>query len=892
MKLHTSWFVLALTLALSAAPWARAQEDLSAENLARAKAATVLVDLGRQGSGSGFLVDPCGLFATNRHVAEAAQPGATIKLALNSGQADQRIVSARVVALSEDADLALLKTDEPVKAEPLKLSDDTGLTELAKTIVFGYPYGKMLAEGGEPYPAISINVGRISSLRREGGKLERIQMDAATNPGNSGGPVLDKDGRVVGIVVSGIPGASVNFAIPAAKLLAMIKQPVLSLRAPEIAYAHRGDSRDFEVEVLPTAPIPTDAQVVLKLGETRKEQRSFPAQRSNGKWILKAAPCDTSGAPGFPRLRLEADFGAHTVMSNVDDCPIRIGNQQLRLSEVRGMDRRKGKETTILTHLNKDTSEFDTVPGWVYGMPMLHGEYNNMTLDLNTAQHIRIGAYDPGLVKMPWELVMTSKGQAVANARGTLNFTDTPRSLDPDDDVKRSGGHGMKIKGLTLFFRSISSEGFRTDGLIEPAKDARAGTWTRNSDGLLETGAEQAAWCDVPAIPTTDYQVNVKFTPKQKGRGELDLQLPIGKARALLHINGEKGAMSLDVANVDEGDETKARIPAFEKDKELDAEVTVEVHDKYARIVVTCGDANLFWVGNIKRLAEPKDVPADLAPLALGQHDLEMTLNSLEIGTEDGGLRIMREIAPGVRRTAEWLLGLYPLDVAPKGKKIHSSADRGVVAVTIGSPEIGVQPAALGAGAMRLKGDSSGLQLEENEYTNKGSYPGRTVSFWFCADAPDAPNARQYLFDEGGSDKGYAIYLENGAIFAGGWDIPGNWKGTWFTAPGIVANQWHHVALIINGKEKEKDKAFFLMLDGNEIARGFGKTMGPHEPIVFGTTQKTTRFREDPPPNPEATNQSFRGMMDEVEIYNTNLGRPGQHIMAGGRFLSKPVAKK
>src|SRR5262249_5641337 len=156
-----------------------------------------------------------------------------VKVVLHSGEADQKSVKARIAEVFQDEDLALLKTDEPVGVDPLPLSDDAGLAELNKVVIFGYPFGKMLTGEGGTYPAISVNIGHISSLRKETDGLRRIQLDAAANPGNSGGPVLDKNGKVIGVIVSGFRGSGVNFAIPASKIIPAIQQPVLSLRSPE-----------------------------------------------------------------------------------------------------------------------------------------------------------------------------------------------------------------------------------------------------------------------------------------------------------------------------------------------------------------------------------------------------------------------------------------------------------------------------------------------------------------------------------------------------------------------------------------------------------------------------------------------------------------------------------
>ena len=784
-------FGLAIGFLAESRPALADDMDLSPAQLARCKAATVFVDLGKEGSGSGFFVHACGLFVTNRHVVEAAANPAEIKIVLNSGQADQKAVKARTVALSEDADLALLKTDEPLSIEPLPLANGDGLTELSKVIVFGYPFGKMLAEGDTPFPTMSLNVGRISALRRDAGSLERIQLDAAANPGNSGGPVVNKDGKVLGIIASGIPGALVSFAIPSGKLLDLLKQPLLSLRATEIPYTQRASSREFEAEIIPTTPVPADAEMSLKFGDAGEAQRSFPMIRKNGSYSVKAAPCQPF-APGLPRLLIEAQFGTMMTYFSVDDAPIHLGGRTVRLSEVRAIDKQKGAFTTTLVYADKEREQYETVQGRIRDLPNLQSKYNDITLNLEEAQHIKVGAYDAGDVKIPYELALTSKGAIVATSHGTLSLTDPPRSLGSGDEMKVSRRH--------MFFVISSFEesaGFKLNPVIDLEKDVRQGTWTRNN-GALETKAEPNAWCNIPLLPKKDYHFEATIIPRQKGRGELLFELPIGKTRTLLHIDGEKGFMKLDIAEPSDADgETKTAIAPFEKNKQFELNVDVSISGENAAIHAACGNdmREIFWAGRMKRLGPPKDVPPTLGAMAIGHRSLEMSVEKMKINGEDGGLQVQREMPFSYLRTSEWFLGRWPLNTRPEGKKIPSTGG-GFAMVQIGTPEIGAAPGLLGAGAMKLDGSGSGLQLEENDYTNKTWHPQRTFLFWFKADAPDAKDQRQYLLDEGGTEKGFAIYLEDGVLFAGGWDGSQHWK-SWLKAPGIVAGKWFHVTLIL-----------------------------------------------------------------------------------------------
>ena len=192
---------------------------------------------------------------------------------------------------------------------------------------------------------------------------------------------------------------------------------------------------------------------------------------------------------------------------------------------------------------------------------------------------------------------------------------------------------------------------------------------------------------------------------------------------------------------------------------------------------------------------------------------------------------------------------------------------------------------------MKLSGaDLSGIRLEENKFTNQGSHPNRTVSLWFRAENPAAKNQRQYLYDGSGALKGAAIYLEEGTLYAGAWDLPTEWKGTWLKVPGIEPARWYHLALVLEGDAKEKEKAMRLYLDGKLAADGFaGPINGGHEELAFGTWTKTVRTAEDPPS--KAAKRGFAGMMDEIELFNTALSPEVVKILSGLRFGASSPAK-
>jgi S1-C subfamily serine protease len=225
-------------------PLPAADDALSPEAIAkRAKAATVLVEA-KPSYGSGFCVDPSGLFVTNEHVVR--QGAQAITLVLNAGQKTQNVLKAKVLRRDKALDLALLKADGNEKLEALELGSANELGELAELIACGFPFGTALARPPE-YPAISINRGSVTSLRRDkNGELHRIQLDAALNPGNSGGPVLDRRGKVVGMVVGGVfPGTGVNMAIPVSHLRCFLARPEILLTPPAIKASNQHETFEF-----------------------------------------------------------------------------------------------------------------------------------------------------------------------------------------------------------------------------------------------------------------------------------------------------------------------------------------------------------------------------------------------------------------------------------------------------------------------------------------------------------------------------------------------------------------------------------------------------------------------------------------------------------------------
>lgn len=181
----------------------------------------------KQASGSGFVVDAQrGLVVTNWHVVDGYQETergqyplrrSQLEILLHSGTPHQRAYPGTLVAADPVNDLAVIHIDsDDLRALPLGHSER--ILETQPIWIAGFPFGSLFSvlQRG---PAMSINRGHISSLRHDDRHhLRHIQFDAATNRGNSGGPLMGDDGLVYGITNMALGTSRVNFAVPVAAL--------------------------------------------------------------------------------------------------------------------------------------------------------------------------------------------------------------------------------------------------------------------------------------------------------------------------------------------------------------------------------------------------------------------------------------------------------------------------------------------------------------------------------------------------------------------------------------------------------------------------------------------------------------------------------------------------
>ena len=159
------------------------------------------------GSGTGFIIDKSGIIVTNYHVVENAS-----KLVVTL--ADNSQWPGKLVGADPNNDLAIVRIKAPADSyDILEFSHSNNIVVGQKVLALGNPFGLRQ----------TLTTGIISALGRtiaakNGRKIEGIiQTDAAINPGNSGGPLLDSEGKVIGIntaIIGSAGSVGIGFAVP------------------------------------------------------------------------------------------------------------------------------------------------------------------------------------------------------------------------------------------------------------------------------------------------------------------------------------------------------------------------------------------------------------------------------------------------------------------------------------------------------------------------------------------------------------------------------------------------------------------------------------------------------------------------------------------------------
>jgi 2-alkenal reductase len=304
---------------------------------------SVLGGEGGGGVGSGFVLNGEGEIATNAHVVTTGE-GDAIRRAreVYVEFADGNQVEAEIVGADPNADIALLRIKpDGLRLRPLPLGESSSVEVGEPVAAIGSPFGEAQSLSVGVISAIDRSIESLTNFRISGA----IQTDAAINPGNSGGPLVDGEGRVIGVnqqikSTSG-GGEGVGFAVP----VDAVKRSLDMLRKDGTAdYAYLGVS---SVELYP--------QLVER----------FDLDVQKGAWVQEVNPGGPAEKAGIRGGGSPVNFQAQPfrpggdVITKVDGKPVEDSAQLADLIA----DFEPGEEVPLEIHRGGDTRQIEVTLG-------------------------------------------------------------------------------------------------------------------------------------------------------------------------------------------------------------------------------------------------------------------------------------------------------------------------------------------------------------------------------------------------------------------------------------------------------------------------------------------------------------------------------------------------
>jgi len=212
-------------------------------------------------SGSGFFVSRTGHIVTNHHVIEGCN---AVKVSFKGDE-----IEAKVLAIDKMNDLAIIKSNiKPNKVYPVSREDAPLLEDI---IIAGFPLGKKVSS------SIKTSKGSITALAGYGDNYSEFQTDAALNQGNSGGPIMNQKGNVVGVAVAAFGKKkgveSFNFGIKSSTLITFAKANKVTFESPNWTDMSNKDLGNLI----------TEATVYLECWMTVAKIKQMIAQEENRK---------------------------------------------------------------------------------------------------------------------------------------------------------------------------------------------------------------------------------------------------------------------------------------------------------------------------------------------------------------------------------------------------------------------------------------------------------------------------------------------------------------------------------------------------------------------------------------------------------------------------------
>lgn len=408
---------------------------LPPEVVQRAEKATAVVQDGRPVNGrqlgSAFCVAKSGVFVTSARVVVA--DGMTVQLVFSAGRPNQRTVEAKVVRRDMEQDIAILQaasTTEPF--ESLELSDQK-VYETMDVAVFAYPFRNGFNQNGGDVPPITVKLGHVTSLPEKNGRVDRIVIDSSFAMGTQGGPVVDTDGRVVGMLDAEVFSGREERAVPAEGIRQMLLSPQIGLQTSVLSYEKRHERQELVLNVKAlTDPAPAyEAELAITEGD--RPPRTIRAKVIDGVATFAFVPVTSDSSGTLP---ITARFKKGTVNGVVENTSFQIGEQSLKLDGIRRLRHDDGASDWQAT-----LTSGEKVTGKLTGLDSLSVDLGatSTKLDVRQATCLTIESPRSPVRWIGYSLTVKADGQVVGREAGTIDLAGAPAEARGGNSLSTAG---------------------------------------------------------------------------------------------------------------------------------------------------------------------------------------------------------------------------------------------------------------------------------------------------------------------------------------------------------------------------------------------------------------------------------------------------------------------
>ena len=297
------------------------------------------------------------------------------------------------------------------------------LQDTMDVVAVGYPFGGAMSLETSSFPSVSVNTGHVTSLRKKAGELQLIQVDAALNPGNSGGPLLDDSGEVIGIVQAGILGSGLNFAIPVHRLESLLQTPVITVARTTLEYDRRAEVQPIVVKVISLIkPAPTySVQMTLQAGDMPPRVMIGQSQSGTSTFNVPLVP---GVSKDHQNLIISGTFDDGSVTGRALDHPLHVGDERIALADVREIHPNPDGQMAV-------TTASKTLTGVLHDMDGVSLTIGGAVIHVNwaKARSITVGGADQPVSSVSYTVKTTSPDHVVSQITGSFDLSGVAQAV-------------------------------------------------------------------------------------------------------------------------------------------------------------------------------------------------------------------------------------------------------------------------------------------------------------------------------------------------------------------------------------------------------------------------------------------------------------------------------